>query len=594
MIKSRLAALRALMVKNGIDAYIIPTCDFHLSEYVGDYFKSRKYMSGFTGSAGTLVVMAERALLWTDSRYYLQAAQQLAGSTVELMRSQDEDVPSIEQFLLDNLPIGGTIGADGRTVSATWVSELKEWLVDKSPEYRFDVELVGELWKERPALSDEPIMILGTEYSGEDAASKLARLREAMRDSDADAHILTSLDDIAWLYNIRGMDVLYTPVALCYTIVEQQHAYLFIDERKLIPEQRRYFLELGVELLPYDYIYEFAKRYARGDVVMIDRDRINQRVLESLNGAQIVDETNPTLMMKAVKNDVELKNLEAAVIKDGLAVTRFMRYVKENVARERMSELGLGKVLLELRRQQQGFICPSFGTICGYNAHGAIVHYEATADSDVTVYPNGLLLVDSGGQYLEGTTDITRTLALGPLSDMQKKHFTLVLRAALALMDAKFIDGCRCYNLDMLPREVFWKEGLNYLHGTGHGVGYLLSVHEGPNGFKYDRPADPVLSVMRPGMVTSDEPGIYIEGEYGIRTENLIVCRRDRETEYGRFLKFDAITYAPIDLDAVDAGLMNADEKRCLNDYHKLVYSKLAPFMDNAERAWLKAATREI
>lgn len=595
MIAERLSRLRALMQQKGAGAYYVPTADFHLSEYVNPYFKSRQYLTGFTGSAGTLVVTMDEAALWVDGRYFIQAEEQLSGTPVKLMKMGEEGVPSVLEYL-SKLPEGTVIGLDGRTVSAAMALRMEKTLSTRNIALEPDMDLVGDIWPDRPPLPNAPVYVLGVDSVGVSAADKIADIRRVLVEKDADAHVLCTLDDIAWLFNLRGGDVECNPVFLSYAIIERDAAYIFADKSKFHACVQEYLRQLNVTLLPYNDIYEFASKYDEGDAILLSTASVNYTLYDKLyDKAIIIDEENPEQLKKAIKNPVEIENMRKAHIKDGLAVTRFMRWVKENVGKEPISELSAAAKMDSLRLETEGNLGRSFSTISAYGPHAALPHYAPTEESNLAVEPRGFLLMDSGGQYYEGTTDITRTIAVGPLTDTEKKHFALVLRSMLRLANARFLYGCRGLNLDILARGPLWDEGLDFKHGTGHGIGYLLNVHEAPNGFRWKIVPERVDScVFEEGMITSDEPGIYIEGSHGIRTENLIVCRKGEKNEYGQFMYFETLTMAPIDLDAIDPSYLNDAEKQQLNDYHRLVYEKLSPYMDDGEREWLRKYTRAI
>ncbi|MGN0780136.1 MAG: aminopeptidase P family protein [Christensenellales bacterium] len=595
MIAERLSRLRALMQQKGVGAYYVPTADFHLSEYVNPYFKSRQYLTGFTGSAGTLVVTMDEAALWVDGRYFIQAEEQLSGTPVKLMKMGEEGVPSVLEYL-SKLPEGTVIGLDGRTISAAMALRMEKTLSTRNITLEPDMDLVGDIWPDRPPLPNAPVYVLGVDSVGVSAADKIADIRRVLVEKDADAHVLCTLDDIAWLFNLRGGDVECNPVFLSYAIIERDAAYIFADKSKFHACVQEYLRQLNVTLLPYNDIYEFASKYDEGDAILLSTASVNYTLYDKLyDKAIIIDEENPEQLKKAIKNPVEIENMRKAHIKDGLAVTRFMRWVKENVGKEPISELSAAAKMDSLRLETEGNLGRSFSTISAYGPHAALPHYAPTEESNLAVEPRGFLLMDSGGQYYEGTTDITRTIAVGPLTDTEKKHFALVLRSMLRLANARFLYGCRGLNLDILARGPLWDEGLDFKHGTGHGIGYLLNVHEAPNGFRWKIVPERVDScVFEEGMITSDEPGIYIEGSHGIRTENLIVCRKGEKNEYGQFMYFETLTMAPIDLDAIDPSYLNDVEKQQLNDYHRLVYEKLSPYMDDGEREWLRKYTRAI
>ncbi len=596
MIQQRLAQLRNVMKDEGLSAYIIPTADFHQSEYVGDYFMARKYMSGFTGSAGVLVVAKEAAGLWTDGRYFIQAERQLRESGITLFRQGEPNVASIEEFLMQQCEEMDVVGFDGRVLDVSWGSKLKEELANKKITVQSEGDLIDGIWVDRPSLSIEPVFVLEDCYAGENASSKIARLRKAMAEEGATVHLITSLDDIAWLLNIRGNDVLHNPVVLSYVAVTDKEVYLFIDEKKVTEEVATYLNEVGVSIKSYNEVYEFTKNLSNSEVLLYDKSKLNYALYTMIpDGVKTVVKPNPTILMKAVKNDTEIANLREAHIKDGVAFTKFMYWLKKNIGQLPMTEITASDYIEEQRKQQEGFISLSFDTISAYRENAAMMHYSATEESHAVLEPVDLLLVDSGGQYYQGTTDITRTMALGEVTQEQKEHYTAVVRSMLNLQAANFLSGCRGVNLDVLARGPIWDIGMDYRCGTGHGVGYLLNVHEGPNGFRWKPANGPQDSaVLLPGMVTTDEPGIYIEGSHGIRIENQLVCVEGPNTEYGQFLRFESLTMAPIDLDALDLSKMYDIDKERLNAYHKEVYEKLSPYLTSEENEWLKEYTREI
>ena len=596
MINKRLQHLRTLMTEHKIDAYIIPTSDFHESEYVGDYFKSRRYMSGFTGSAGILVVTLTDAGLWTDGRYFIQAANQLAGTGITLYKMGEESVPTMEEFLLDKLQQNGVLGFDGRVMNANVGLKLKDKLASKNISVAYDTDLIDLIWADRTTLPKEPAFLLPVNYAGKSSADKLQNLRVEIAGKGATVHIITSLDDIAWLFNLRGNDIAYNPVVLSYAVITMKRAYLFLDQEKLDASIQKQFATDHVETLEYEEVYNFVKNFTTAETILLDSKKVNYSIYQNLNPEiKIIDTVNPTVLFKATKNSIEIENLRKSHIKDGVAFTKFMYWLKTNIGKIEITEISASDYLENLRREQEGFIELSFDTISAYKANAAMMHYSANADSNAVLQPEGMLLVDSGGQYFEGTTDITRTMALGELSNELKLHFTAVLRSMLNLADAKFLHGCIGLNLDILARGPIWDLNLDYKCGTGHGVGYLLNVHEAPNGFRWKKvPERDDGCVLDEGMVTTDEPGIYVEGSHGIRTENELVCHKGEKNEYGQFMYFEPITFAPIDLDAVDVTYMTSVEKKRLNDYHANVYDKISSYLTPAEREWLKIYTREI
>lgn len=607
VVRDRLDALRKLMKERGMDAYMIPTADFHESEYVGEHFKCREYMTGFTGSAGTALITMDEACLWVDGRYYVQAAAQLKDSTVTMMKMGQEGVPSLRAYLEDKMPEGGCLGFDGRVVNAAEGLALEEMLRERGARISYGEDLAGMIWQERPELSAEPAWVLDERYAGKSALDKIADVREAMEKVHASVHVLTSLDDIAWLLNIRGNDILYNPVVLSYALVTMDQLYLFVNssvlEGKAYPyledekgiSVREYLERTGVTVMPYDGVYDMVEGL-KNEKVLLEKCRINYAVYRLIDGSnKVIDRMNPTASMKAVKNDVEIENEKRAHIKDGVAMTKFIYWLKKNTGRIPMDEISVSDYLGKLRMDQEGCIGLSFATISAYGAHGAMCHYSATPESSIPLEPRGLYLIDSGGQYYEGTTDITRTIAMGPVTDEEKEHFTLVLMSMLRLGDVKFLHGCRGLSLDYAAREPLWRRGLNYEHGTGHGVSYLSSVHERPNGIRFKMvPERQDNAVMEAGMITSDEPGVYIEGSHGIRTENLVLCVEDEKNEYGQFLRFEYLTYVPIDLEVIDREIMSERDVELLNRYHEQVYEKISPYLDEDERVWLAEATRAV
>ncbi|MDF2802071.1 MAG: peptidase family [Anaerocolumna sp.] len=596
MISERIQNLRALMAQNNIHGYVIPTSDFHESEYVGDYFKTRTYMSGFTGSAGTLVVTLAEAGLWTDGRYFIQAARQLSDTGITLYKMGEEGVPTIEDFLSSSLEEGNTLGFDGRVMNTKLGLKFQEMLSTKNISIFYDKDLVHEIWADRTELPKEPVFLLEEKYTGKSTKQKLEAVRTEMSKSNASVHIISTLDDIAWLFNIRGNDVTHNPVVLSYAIITETNAYLFADKDKFSTDIINSLSNDSVELKDYFEIYEFVKTFSADETVLLDTNKVNYAIYHNLNkDIKVIDKQNPTVLFKAVKNKVEIENLRNSHIKDGVAFTKFMYWLKNNIGKIEMTELSASDYLEERRKEQDGFIELSFDTICAYNANAAMMHYSATEENHAILQPEGLLLVDSGGQYFEGTTDITRTMILGEISDEIKKHFTAVLRSMINLASAKFLYGCIGQNLDILARGPIWDMDLDYKCGTGHGVGYLLNVHEAPNGFRWKKvPERDDGCILEEGMVTTDEPGVYIEGSHGIRTENELVCHKGTKNEYGQFMYFEHITFAPIDLDGIEPTLMTAKEKTLLNEYHKEVYSKLSPYLTTEEAEWLKNYTREI
>ena len=596
MIPERLTALREEMKRRSIDIYVVQTADFHESEYVGEHFKARKFITGFTGSAGTAVITLKEAGLWTDGRYFVQAEKQLEGSTVTLYRMAEEGVPSVEEFVKDKLPQGGCIGFDGRTVNGAWGEKFAAIAEEKNGSLFVGEDLIDLIWTDRPELSRAPLFILEEKYSGKSTAEKIKDVRAKMAEEGADVNILTSLCDIAWLLNIRGGDIQSVPVVLSYLVLTKDQCIWFLQEEVVDDAIRAYLNENHIETRPYDAIYTYVPAIPESAVVLMNKSGVNYRICNELNkNIQVINKPNPTELMKAVKNPVEVDNIRLAHVKDGVAVTKFMYWLKTNIGKIPMTEISASDYLEARRREQENFIDLSFTTISAYGANAAMMHYSATPESNTELKPEGFLLVDSGGHYYEGTTDITRTFVLGPISDEMKQHFTAVCRSNMKLANAKFLYGACGLNLDILARGPLWDMGIDYKCGTGHGVGYILNVHEGPNGFRWKIvPERHDSGVLEEGMITTDEPGVYLEGKYGIRTENELVCRKAEKNEYGQFMEFENITYAPIDLDGIDPEQMSPREKQMLNDYHKKVYEVLSPYMTEEENEWLKKYTRAI
>lgn len=596
MIKQRIEKIRDLMKEKNIYAYIVPSSDYHQSEYVGDYFKAREFMSGFTGSAGTLIVSMDEVGLWTDGRYFIQAEQELKHSGIKLFKMGEEGVPTIEEYLLEKLPKNSTLGFDGRVMSVKEGQNLANKLVFKGINIEYKYDLVNDIWQDRCSLPTEKAFLLDIEYSGESFSHKLSRIRQAMKEKKATTHILASLDDIAWLFNIRGRDVKSNPVVLSYAVICTNSVYLFIDKNKIDEDIKHELSKEDVQIKGYDEVYEFIKNIGENEVVLIDTSKVNYAIYNNIpSNVQKIEERNPSILFKSIKNEIELKNIRNSHIKDGVAFTKFMYWLKNNIGKIDITEISATQKLEDLRREQDKFIEPSFSTIAAYKDHAAMMHYSATEESNYKLEPRDLFLVDSGGQYFDGTTDITRTIALGPILENVRRDFTNVVRGMIRLSKAKFLYGCRGYNLDILARGPLWEEGIDYKCGTGHGIGFLLNVHEGPNGFRWKvREGIDDTCILEEGMVTTNEPGVYVENSHGIRIENEIVVRKAEKNEYGQFMDFEVITFAPIDLDAIDESLLLKDERVYLNNYHKQVYDKIAPYLNEEEKQWLKIYTREI
>ncbi|MGX7024405.1 aminopeptidase P family protein [Vagococcus hydrophili] len=593
-VSERIAKLRQLMEAQNIDYYVVPTADYHQSEYVGEHFKVRKWITGFGGSAGTAIIGLKEAGLWTDGRYFIAAAEQLKGSGVDLFKMGEPDVPTIPKFLNQVLKTGQTIGFDGRTVSMGDGLSYEEIAKSHEGFIKYDQDLIDELWTDRPSLSTKPAFFLETKYSGEETAAKLSRLREKMSINNSNTHVLTSLDDICWLLNIRGDDIDFFPMVLSYAVVTMDKVELFIDETKLDDTIKVEFAKNNVTVHPYNDVYEFVKGFDASISLLADPVRMNYALIKNVaDSVSITEATNPTVLFKAVKNETEIKNMKQAQIKDGVAHTKYMYWLKHNVGNMKITELSATKKLEDLRKEQEGYIRQSFAPITAFGEHGAIVHYEATEATDVELTKGTFLLSDTGAGFYEGSTDITRTFALGEVSDELKKHYTITLRSNIQMDMAKFLHGINGTNLDVLARQPFWREGLNYNHGTGHGVGYLLNIHEGPIGLRWQyRPGE--SHQFEAGMVVTNEPGVYIQGSHGVRLENELLVVEAEKNEYGQFMKFETMSYVPFDVEAMNIDMLLEEEKTWLNDYHALVRSLVGPHLTKEENAWLEEITKDI
>ena len=595
MANVRLEKLRALMEAHNMDAYYVPSSDFHDSEYVEDFFRCRAYVSGFTGSAGTLVVTKDFAGVWTDGRYFVQAKKELEGQDVELMKMGEEGVPTIDAFLAEKLPEGGVLGMDGRVVNTGIGRGFEKIVAKKNGSMAIRHDLVGEVWETRPELEAPVVWVLKEEFSGESTQSKVARVRAEMEEKGADLHVISTLDDIAWLLNIRKETTDGNVLPTAHVLVAKDSLRLFINSSRCSDEVMAYFAENNIQVEKYEDIYE-AVAAVKEQKILLEPDKVNYALSSSIDASNVVIEAmNPTSLMKAVKNPVEVENLRKCHIKDGVALTKFIYWIKQNVGKIELSETEAAEKLEEFRKAQEGYLGPSFSTISAYGANAAMCHYHATKENESMVEANGFYLVDSGGQYYDGTTDVTRTIVVGPATEEMKKHFTWVLMGTLRLANAKFLHGCRGMNLDYQARGALWQQGLDFNHGTGHGVGFLSSVHERPNGIRWKIVPERMDScILDEGMFQSDEPGLYIEGSHGIRTENLLICHKAEKNMYGQFMNFETLTFTPIDLDGVDISVMEPSDVRMLNAYHKECYEKLSPYMTEEENEWLKEATRAI
>lgn len=595
-IKNRLGALRGEMRKEGMDFYLIPTADFHNSEYVGDYFKVREYFSGFTGSNGTLLIWQDGAGLWTDGRYFIQAEKELMGTGIDLFRMAEEGVPDIPAFLDSHMEEGQTLGFDGRVMTAKEGERLAKVLSAKNIVFACDKDLAETVWKERPKLSCKPLQLLPVSLTGMELKEKLRLVREAVGKEKASGLLFTKLDELMWLLNVRGSDIECNPVALSYGYLNEKGMHFFIQDKALDEEAHAYFKTEGVTVLPYEEIGIFLEKEIGEDTVLLDSSGCSYSLYKKVQSAArgIVEGTNPAEALKAVKNPVELANMEKVYLQDSAALTKFIYWLKQNVGKEKLTELSAAAYLDELRSKIPGFLELSFPTIAAYGENAAMMHYEATPENYKELKAEGMFLVDSGGQYLGGTTDVTRTVVLGKISDEIKRQYTATVCGMLRLSKARFLYGCSGRNLDILAREPLWNMGIDYKCGTGHGIGYILNVHEGPQSIRWRFVQGAKEAVLEEGMIVSDEPGVYITGSHGIRIENILAVKKDVKNESGQFMCFEHLTYVPIDLEAVDVKYMTEEDRLALNEYHSRVYEKISSLLNEEEKEWLKEATRMI
>lgn len=584
---SKLKKLREVMKKYNMNYYIIPSADPHQSEYVAEYYRGRAEVSGFTGSAGTLLVGEKEAKLWTDGRYFIQAAEQLKGTGIDLMKMATPGYDTINEWIENNIKANEVLGFDGNCYSANQYKDLLNIAENNKFNIKMDKDLLEEIWTDRPELPKDKIFVHDEKYCGKSVKEKLNEVRKYMKEIEVKNYLLTSLDDIAWLFNIRGNDILFNPVALSYAIITENEAKLYISKSKVYEEVHEVLKSQDVIIYDYNEIEEHVKQLSGN--ILIDPSKVNAK-LYSLLSCKIKEELNITTKLKAIKNEIEIANFENAHIKDGVAMVKFLKYLKDNIGKEKITEISASNKLSQLRSEGELAKGDSFGTIAGYKEHAAMMHYSATPESDYELKEEGLFLVDSGGQYLDGTTDITRTFVLGKITEEEKRDFTLVLKGHINLAKAKFLKGATGCNLDVLARGPLWEYGLDYKCGTGHGVGFFLNVHEGPQGIRPNGNTVP----LEPGMILTNEPGVYKEGKFGIRTENIMVVVKDENNDCGEFYKFDTISYCPIDLNGIKVELLNYDEKEWLNSYHKKVYDKLSPYLNEEEKELLKIETREI
>lgn len=589
-INNRIAALRAHIAQEQIQAFIIPSTDPHLSEYVAPHWQSREWISGFTGSAGTVVVTAKDAGLWTDSRYFLQAARQLEGTCITLYKEMLPETPNIPEFLSAHLQEGDCVGIDGKMFSAEEVEHLQKELKKSGICIKSIADPMQLLWTDRPAMPLAPAFVYDTKYAGMSFTEKLPAVRQAMEATGADSLLLSALDEIAWLLNIRGNDVHCNPVVVSYLLIEKDKVNYFVQPQKITPELAEYFSANGISVHPYEEIGDYLNSFNAHSILM-NPAKTNYAIYSAIRpGCLIINGASPVALLKAIRNKQEIAGIHAAMQRDGVALVKFLKWLDEAVPAGKETEISVDKKLHTFRAAQPLYMGESFDTIAGYKEHGAIVHYEATPETDVTLKPEGFLLLDSGAQYLDGTTDITRTIALGPLTEEEKTDYTLILKGHIALAMAVFPEGTRGAQLDVLARMPIWKERMNYLHGTGHGVGHFLNVHEGPQSIRMNE--NPVA--LQPGMVTSNEPGVYKAGSHGIRTENLVLTVPAGEGMFGKYLKFETLTLCPICRKGIIKELLTAEEIGWLNDYHRTVYEKLSPDLNNDEKEWLKEACKAV
>lgn len=591
-IPERILALRMAMKEKQIDAYIVPGSDPHLSEYPADRWKSRGWISGFNGSAGTIVVTADKAGLWTDSRYFLQAEMQLDGSGIDLYRASLPETPTIVDFLSEELKEGQTVGFDGETYSAADGLKLKRQLAQRNIRIETSFDLIDGIWQDRPAVPGNRIFEMPTELCGKPVVQKLNEINNHLHRAGADCLLLVALDEIAWTFNIRGTDVAFNPVAVACGFISEKESILFIDPQKVTEEVALRLKEEGVTVADYSTTAKFLSRLPDNHTVFLDPGKTNLALYNAIpESCTIMEDITPASHLKSIKNETEIKGFRNALIKDGIALTRFYIWLeKQMAAGNAVTELSASRKLSSLRAEQPLYLTDSFRTICGYAAHGAIVHYAPAPETDATLRPEGLLLMDSGGQYLDGTTDITRTIPLGEPTEQMKKDFTRTLKGMIGIAKCKFPAGIRGCLIDAFARKALWDAGIQYLHGTCHGIGHCLNVHEGPQSIRMEE--NPVI--LKPGMVMSDEPAMYRPGEYGIRTENMILVKDDSETEWGRFLTFETLTVCYIDTRLVVVHMLSDRERAWLNKYHQMVFDLLCPHLNEEEQEWLKEKTNEI
>ena len=589
-VKERIRALRMMLKSEAISAFIIPSTDPHLSEYVASYWKTREWISGFTGSAGTIVILKDKAGLWTDSRYFLQAAQQLEGTDITLYKEMLPETPTIIEFICQNLLPGETVGIDGKMFSANQVEQMKQKLETANVHLKDYGDLPGKIWNNRPDMPDAPAFIYDLKYAGKSCEEKIASIRTEIQKQGTDGLFISALDEIAWTLNLRGSDVHCNPVIISYLLITQNNITFFVSPQKITEEIKNYLEEQQVSIQPYSETEDYLRKLNIKSI-SLNPNQTNYAIYSAINPACRINHCNsPITLLKAIRNEQEIAGIHAAMRRDGIALVRFLKWLEEAVVSEKETELNIDQKLHEYRAAQTLYMGESFDTIAGYREHAAIVHYSATPDTNAILYPKGFLLIDSGAQYLDGTTDITRTIALGKLTEEEKTDYTLILKGHIALAMAVFPAGTRGAQLDVLARMPIWQRRMNFLHGTGHGVGHFLNVHEGPQSIRMNE--NPVT--LQLGMLTSNEPGVYKAGSHGIRTENLVLVVPAGEGMFGNYLQFETVTLCPICKKGIIKELLTSEEINWLNQYHQTVYEKLSPSLNKEEQAWLKEATNQL
>lgn len=592
IIIDRLNSLKSEMRRRSIDFYMIPTSDSHNSEYVGDYFKVREYFSGFTGSNGTLIVSNDHVGLWTDGRYFIQAKNELTGTGITLYKMGEPGVPTLSEYLRTNLKQNQTLGFDGKVFTERYIEGIQKECASQNINFSYEDDLAFSIWNDRPKRSYKKVLILPLKYNGQSFQDKLSQIRNKMKEFSAHSYLLSKLDDIMWLYNIRGNDVECNPVALSYAFITDDENYLFLQKEAITDEIVDYARINHIKIKDYNVIFEFLSNFSYQGDTLLDEYETSYCAFQTIkNKNSIIREKNPTVLLKAIKNSTEIENMKQYFLYDSVAVCKFIFWIINN---KHKNEIEASEYLDALRSKIEGFQGLSFRTICAYAKNAAMMHYEANKANNTEIDEKGFLLVDSGGQYLGATTDVTRTICMGKLTEKEKKYFTLVAIGMLQLMNSKFIYGCTGRNLDILARQPLWNEGIDYKCGTGHGVGCFLNVHEGPQSIRWKYLREYPETVLEEGMTITDEPGVYLEGEFGIRTENTLLVKKNEATSDGQFMNFETLTFVPIDLEGIDISYMNCQDIERLNQYHNEVYEKIAPFLEQDEKKWLRNATKSV